>query len=439
MKKLIGILLFVCALHSSEIAYSQNNSRPSNEVNSEAGTSTSTSSSSTINVGKVVNGEYHTWTLNKIELTPSHTVCYWSVTPLVRDTHIWMTKNVYLIDNNGNKYPMLSCEGLSIEPKKDYIYNIRTVNFTVTFPAIDPSATSLTYFSSEKFKIKDIKIKDGYAYDENAFENALIKLMLLNMEKPAFRANMESLAEGFKQMHWASPIEGENEYIRRKGITRNEFVELCIDKYINERLPYTYAILLSSLMEGPVSAKDVETVLEYMEDPELFNATIRLEDVSESVEMLDDDFWDDAANKLMSGQMPKVIQEKYCSDNYKALFDDYYTVSQTDQMIQAMIDGMLSTAEYETAPEVLEIFRLFKEYLLVTCRTVCLNYCIEKAITERELQICVNFYSTNEYQTLTQSMIAAMQAMYSDPETIGQFFWNDYSEWVKNNFINNAL
>ena len=90
---------------------------------------------------------------------------------------------------------MLSCEGLSIEPKKDYIYNIRTVNFTVTFPAIDPSATSLTYFSSEKFKIKDIKIKDGYAYDENAFENALIKLMLLNMEKPAFRDNMVSLAE----------------------------------------------------------------------------------------------------------------------------------------------------------------------------------------------------------------------------------------------------
>lgn len=114
-----------------------------------------------INVNRVISTDYHTWTLKSIELSQSKTVCHWSVTPKVSGTYIQMTKGVYLIDDTGKRYYMTSCDGISLEPEKDAIYDTRTVNFTVTFPAVDPKAASLTYYSSPSFQIKNIDISQN--------------------------------------------------------------------------------------------------------------------------------------------------------------------------------------------------------------------------------------------------------------------------------------
>ena len=118
----------------------------------------------TVTVGKSISTPYHTWTLKQIDLTSSKTVCRWSVTPKQRDTYVQMTQGVYLIDNKGKKYYMLSCDGISLAPKQDPIYSIRTVDYTVTFPAIDAEATSLTYYSSSSFQITDIAVGNNQAF-----------------------------------------------------------------------------------------------------------------------------------------------------------------------------------------------------------------------------------------------------------------------------------
>lgn len=118
----------------------------------------------TVTVGKSISTPYHTWTLKQIDLTSSKTICRWSVTPKQRDTYVQMTQGVYLIDNKGKKYYMLSCDGISLAPKQDPIYSIRTVDYTVTFPAIDADATSLTYYSSSSFQITDIAVGNNQAF-----------------------------------------------------------------------------------------------------------------------------------------------------------------------------------------------------------------------------------------------------------------------------------
>ena len=133
-------------------------------VSNSSTSSTSYRGAKTITVGKSISTAYHTWTLKQIDLTSSKTVCKWSVTPKQRDTYIQMSQGVYLIDNKGKKYYMVSCDGISMAPKQDPIYAIRTVDFTATFPAIDEDATSVTYFSSSSFQIRDISINGNQAF-----------------------------------------------------------------------------------------------------------------------------------------------------------------------------------------------------------------------------------------------------------------------------------
>lgn len=154
--------------------------RPSSSSNVTT-SSTSSREPSTVTVGKSVSTTYHTWTFKSIDLTSSKTVCHWSVTPKQSNTAIQMTQGVYLVDNKGKKYYMTSCDGISMAPKKDAIYNIRTVDYTVTFPAIDADATSVTYYSSSTFQIKDINISRSQSFsygnsstmqDNTNYENA---------------------------------------------------------------------------------------------------------------------------------------------------------------------------------------------------------------------------------------------------------------------------
>lgn len=137
--------------------------RPSSSSNVTT-SSTSSREPATVTVGKSVSTTYHTWTFKSMDLTSSKTVCHWSVTPKQRDTYIQMTQGVYLVDNKGKKYYMTSCDGISMAPKQDAIYNIRTVDYTVTFPAIDADATSVTYYSSSTFQIKDINISRSQSF-----------------------------------------------------------------------------------------------------------------------------------------------------------------------------------------------------------------------------------------------------------------------------------
>ncbi len=120
-------------------------------------------------VGRSVSTAYHTWTLKQIDFTADKTVCKWSVTPKTTDTYIYMTKGVYLIDNNGKKYNMISCNGISLEPEKDIVRGIRTIDYTVTFPAVDAGAKTITYYSSPTFQIRDVDISNNqsFAYGNN--------------------------------------------------------------------------------------------------------------------------------------------------------------------------------------------------------------------------------------------------------------------------------
>ena len=439
MRKLFVILSLICALYASELAHSQNtwNDPYSNRpIRKPAETS---SNAGTINVDRTISTAAHTWTLKSIELTPSKTVCHWSVTPKQRDTYIQMTKGVCLIDNNGNRYPMASCEGISMAPNKDFIYNIRTVEFSVTFPAISSSATSLTYFSSSSFMVENIKLTGRNESSDYAYNNAVIKLINKNMEKPTFRSTMEPLMETYKQMHTQIRIEGESEYMSKKGMYRSKFIDYCVNKYFNEQFPYDYAMLIAPYMKGHVGIRDIETVVEYLNDNELFNAISRLEAIGNCLGFLDESFWEDAANKILEGKTPNIIQEKYCSSNYTALFDDYYVISNTNELIEAMIDGQMMATIPNPNEAQLEFIRSYKSYMLATLRTVCLNYCIDASISERELQICVNFNSTQEYQTLANGMVAAMQSMYSNTEQLSEQMWSGYSKWVSRGMCNNTL
>ena len=119
-----------------------------------------------VTVGKSVETAYQTWTLKEVELTPSETVCHWSVAPKEPNTYINLTKGTYLMDNLGQRYFITSCNGISMEPEKDIIRSIRTVDFTVTFPVIDNEATSLTFYSSPEIQVKDIVIGEAAPVEE---------------------------------------------------------------------------------------------------------------------------------------------------------------------------------------------------------------------------------------------------------------------------------
>lgn len=112
----------------------------------------------TIIVNKNISTDYHVLTLKQVDFTLSETVCRWKVTPKMYSTYIQMTEGVYIIDNKGKKYDMISYDGISMTPQQDIILGIRTIDFTVTFPTVDTEATSITYYSVPSFQIKDIPV-----------------------------------------------------------------------------------------------------------------------------------------------------------------------------------------------------------------------------------------------------------------------------------------
>lgn len=277
-------------------------------------------------------------------------------------------------------------------------------------------------------------LAQGGAIDTNndEYSKVVTSLILSSFERPSYRANFETLRESFIEMHTSMSVPGEEDYIARNGISRSDFVQGVVDKYYNIALPKDYAILIAPYLRQYVTTHDIETSLSEMNDPELKSALIKLEGIGSSLEMPDEEFWNDAIIKISQGVEPNTISEWHCSSNYKALFEDYYMVSNTDMIMEAMIDGQLVGVEEMNDPEYAEIIRKYKLYMMTTIKTICLNFCIESSITERELQICVNYNSLPEYQNLSHGLVSAMNDMSHDTENIGYEMWTMYSHWVSN-------
>lgn len=126
--------------------------------------STSNNKDSVTDAVGSVSTDYHVWSLKQVDFTLSETVCRWEVTPKMYSTYIQMTEGVYIIDNKGKKYDMISYDGISMTPQQDTILGIRTIDFTVTFPAVDTDVTSITYYSSPSFQIRDIPVAKNEKY-----------------------------------------------------------------------------------------------------------------------------------------------------------------------------------------------------------------------------------------------------------------------------------
>ena len=126
--------------------------------------STSNNKDSVTDAVGSVSTDYHVWSLKQVDFTLSETVCRWEVTPKMYSTYIQMTEGVYIIDNKGKKYDMISYDGISMTPQQDTILGIRTIDFTVTFPAVDTGVTSITYYSSPSFQIRDIPVAKNEKY-----------------------------------------------------------------------------------------------------------------------------------------------------------------------------------------------------------------------------------------------------------------------------------
>ncbi len=272
--------------------------------------------------------------------------------------------------------------------------------------------------------------------NNDEYNQAVERLILANFERPSYRANFEPLRESFVEMHTSMTVPGEEYYIARKGISRSDFVQECVDKYYNIALPKDYAILIAPYLRQYVTTQDIETSLSEMNDPELKSALIKLEGIGSSLEMPDEEFWNDAIIKISQGVEPQSISEWHCSSNYKALFEDYYMVSNTDMIMEAMIDSQLVGVEEMNDPEYAEIIRKYKLYMMTTIKTICLNFCIESSISDRELQICVNYNSLQEYQNLSHGLVAAMNDMSHDTENLGSKMWAMYSHWVSHYITN---
>ena len=272
--------------------------------------------------------------------------------------------------------------------------------------------------------------------NNDEYSKVVTTLILSSFERPSYRANFEPLRESFVEMHTSMKVAGEEDYLARKGVSRVVFVQDCVDKYYNTALPNDYAMLIAPYLRQYVTIHDIETSLSEMNDPELKSALIKLEGIGSSLEMPDEEFWNDAIIKISQGVEPNTISEWHCSPNYKALFEDYYMVSNTDMIMEAMIDGQLVGVEEMNDPEYAEIIRKYKQYMMATIKTICLNFCLESSISERELQICVNYNSLPEYQNLSHGLVAAMNDMSHDTGNIGAEMWAMYSHWVSSYITN---
>jgi TonB family protein len=272
--------------------------------------------------------------------------------------------------------------------------------------------------------------------NNNEYNQAVERLILSNFERPSYRMNFEPFRESFIEMHTSMSVSGEESFIARYGLSRSVFIQNCVDKYYSSELPKDYATLISPYLKQYVSTRDIEIALNEMNNPELNKALIKLEGIGTSIEMPNEEFWNDAIVKISQGVKPNSISERYCSSNYKALFEDYYMVSNTDMIMEALIDGQLVGVEEMNDPEYAEIIRKYKLYMMATIKTICLNFCIESSISERELQICVNYNSLPEYQNLSHGLVAAMNDMSHDTENIGAEMWAMYSHWVSHYIAN---
>ena len=66
--------------------------------------------------------------------------------------------------------------------------------------------------------------------NNDEYNQVVERLILANFERPSYRANFEPLRESFVEMHTSMSVPGEEYYIARKGISRSDFVQECVEQ-----------------------------------------------------------------------------------------------------------------------------------------------------------------------------------------------------------------
>ena len=113
-----------------------------------------------IRVDETVMTDYHSWSLESIELKDNCTLCKWKVTSLTSTTYVNMTKGVYLEDAITEKKYYFDCvEGLPLEPEQKIIDSqYGNVDFIVKFPPLLKGVKEVHYISSSTFQVRNIKL-----------------------------------------------------------------------------------------------------------------------------------------------------------------------------------------------------------------------------------------------------------------------------------------
>ena len=91
-----------------------------------------------IRVDETITTDYHSWSLESIELKDNCTLFKWKVTSLTSETYVNMTKGVYIEDAlTGKKIYSNGVEGIPYDPdKKAIMSQYSSVDFIVKFPPL---------------------------------------------------------------------------------------------------------------------------------------------------------------------------------------------------------------------------------------------------------------------------------------------------------------
>jgi hypothetical protein len=113
-----------------------------------------------IRVDEAIMTDYHSWSLESIELKDDCTLCKWTVTSLTSETGVYMINTPYLEDVlTGRKYYSIGVEGIPYKPDMKIIHpQYGSVDYIVKFPPLSKTVKQVHYISSSTFQIKNIKL-----------------------------------------------------------------------------------------------------------------------------------------------------------------------------------------------------------------------------------------------------------------------------------------
>ena len=150
-----------------------------------------------IRVDEAIMTDYHSWSLESIELKDDCTLCKWTVTSLTSETGVYMINTPYLEDVlSGRKYYSIGVEGIPYKPDMKIIHpQYGSVDFIVKFPPLSNTVKQVHYISSSTFQIKNIKLNKKEISQDMMDEFKKASVFLQNKEYEKANAIYLTLAE----------------------------------------------------------------------------------------------------------------------------------------------------------------------------------------------------------------------------------------------------